>query len=120
MSDEKLSLKRVESPEFPEGIVYQFQREDGTWVARVVVTKNKSYEGFNLRALEVKPDHRRQRLARTLLERVLRAYEKFPVYLRVSPFSDEPMDTAALTSFYESVGFRLIGRDHMMRGAARG
>ena len=55
--------------------------------------------------LYVQPSHRREGLAKHLMEAVLSAYSDCELVLTISSYADAPMDDAALAAFYATFGF---------------
>lgn len=58
-------------------------------------------------ALYVAPQFRRKGLATQLVNRV-KAIRRTPLYLRVSPYKDEPLPEEKLIAFYQKMGFQPV------------
>jgi GNAT superfamily N-acetyltransferase len=58
-----------------------------------------------LTAVWVHPDRRGHGWATALLRTVVREWGCEPLYLRVEPYTDRPLNAAALTAFYGRFGF---------------
>lgn len=60
-------------------------------------------------------DHRRKGYARRLIARALALYPGAHIYLEVYPYTDQPLDRAALIAFYRGYGFALTDVPGVMR-----
>ncbi len=52
------------------------------------------------------PEHRKQGLARKIIDHVLRAYVGRTIYLTIGPYTNAPLDEDQLGTFYQSFGFQ--------------
>ena len=60
-----------------------------------------------IQALYVAPQYRRKGLAKQLVNHVIKL-RTTPLYLRATPYKDEPLSEDNLISFYQSLGFKPI------------
>ncbi|EMI41691.1 GNAT family N-acetyltransferase [Rhodopirellula sp. SWK7] len=62
-------------------------------------------DGVFVCRLQVKIEHRRQRVGTEIMQRILTEHGDRPIYLHPAPFNGEPMDTNQLTDWYQRLGF---------------
>lgn len=56
--------------------------------------------------LWVHPDHRKQGMAKQLMSAALQDWYRFPLYLEVAPYTNQPLGMKKLVDFYGEYGFR--------------
>lgn len=86
-------------------ISHVFKMEDGDakTIANVYVRMRGEHPWMD--DLWVAPNHRKQGLARQLIERVLDFYASMDLYLAIEPYTDTPLSIDDLAHFYASCGF---------------
>ena len=83
---------------------YQFNDGDGESVAECRLIRRPSGTWW-ITSLWVHPDYRRQGYGTRLLDQVITERGDVPLYLIVSPFTDQPLSLAQLHAWYARWGF---------------
>lgn len=95
---------------------YEFLRRydihwQGVNVASLLLCHNAEDDFLWLETVRVLPEHRRQGLARYLMEQMMLQWPGRRVRGMCAPFADKPVSYEGLFAFYRSLGFRLLCPD---------
>jgi GNAT superfamily N-acetyltransferase len=112
MSDDYTIEEELKYKNFKPYWKYTVFYKKNEFVGSVVLLQKKY--GLTLYDLHIAESHRRKGLAKALVNKVIEKQGSNDLFVRATPYNDQPMPKDKLVEFYENLGFTEFGNEGRM------